>query len=164
MSSHIGYAALYFNNTGHLIRLEHDTAAIKAASVKIFEDLDTCGLDACRTVRKSDQEPSIVEVQNRIAELRRQAHSHGTTIENSKVGDSNSNARVERAVQKIGGLVRTMKAALESRLGMKIDLNHIVVPWMVLRSVPKVSISVTSRSHSKRRGTKRHRENNRESN
>ena len=74
---------------------------------QILEDLDTCGLDGCRIVLKSDQEPSIVEVQNKIAELRRQAHSHGTIIENSKVGDSNSNARIERAIQELGGLVRT---------------------------------------------------------
>ena len=56
---------------------------------QVLEELDTGGLDGCRRVLKSDQEPSILEFQNRIAELRRQAHSHGTTIENSKVGDSN---------------------------------------------------------------------------
>ena len=66
---------------------------------QVLEDLDTCGLDGCRIVFKYDQEPSILEVQNRIAELRRQAHSHGTTIEHSRVGDSNSIPRVERAIQ-----------------------------------------------------------------
>ena len=98
---------------------------------QIIEDLDTCGLDGCRIVLKSDQEPGILEVQRTIAELRRQAHSHGTTIENSKVGDSNSNARVERAIQELGGLVRTYRAALESRLGAKIGLDHVIVPWLV---------------------------------
>ena len=49
---------------------------------QVLEVLDTCGLDGCRIVLKSRQEPSILEVQNRIAKLRRQAHSHGTTIEN----------------------------------------------------------------------------------
>ena len=36
---------------------------------QVLGDLDTCGLDACRIVLKADQEPSILEVQNRIAEL-----------------------------------------------------------------------------------------------
>ena len=52
-------------------------------------------------------------------------------LENSKVGDSNSNARVERAIQELGGLVRTFRAALESRLGAKIGLDHVIVPWLV---------------------------------
>ena len=47
---------------------------------QVFEDLDTCGLDGCRLVFKSTQEPSILEVQKRIAKPRRQAHSHETTM------------------------------------------------------------------------------------
>ena len=70
---------------------------------QILEDLDTCGLDQCRLVLKSDQEPGIIEVQQAIKAARGRAHDHGTAIENSKVGDSNSNARVERAIQEIGG-------------------------------------------------------------
>ena len=97
----------------------------------VLADLDTCGLDGCRIVLQSDQETSILEVQRRSAELRRQAHLHGTTIEHSRDGDSNSNARVERAIQEVGGLARTMKASLESRLGMQINLDHPTVPWMV---------------------------------
>ena len=106
-------------------------AASEWLITQVLEDLDTCGLDGCRIILKSDQEPSILEVQNRIAELRRQAHSHGTGIENSRVGDSNSNARVERAIQEVGGLARTMKAGLESRLGIQIRLDHPTVPWIV---------------------------------
>ena len=98
---------------------------------QIIEDLDTCGLDGCRLVLKSDQEPSIVEVQHAIKDARGRAHSHGTAIENSKVGDSNSNARVERAIQELGGMARTLKAALESRRGQKIHLDHAVVPWII---------------------------------
>ena len=76
---------------------------------------------------------------NRIAELRRQVHSHGTTIEHSRVGDSNSNARVERKIQEVGGLARTMKASLESRLGMKINLDHPTVPWMVKHATATIT-------------------------
>ena len=98
---------------------------------QIPEDLDTCGLDQCRLVLKSDQEPGIVEVPQAIKAARGRAHDHGTAIENSKVGDSNSHARVERAIQEIGGCSRTLKAALESRLGENIHLNHAIVPWIV---------------------------------
>ena len=98
---------------------------------QILEDLDTCGLDGCRLVLKSDQEPSFVEAQHAIKDARGKAHSHGTAIENSEVGDSNSNARVERAIQELGGLVRTVKSALGSRLGQKIPLDHVVALWII---------------------------------
>ena len=48
-----------------------------------------------------------------IARRRRQTGSAGTVIENSKVGDSSSNGRTERAVQEVGGLVRTLKFAFD---------------------------------------------------
>ena len=47
------------------------------------------------------------------------------------MGDSNFNARVERAIQELGGLVRTLKSALESRIGQKIPLDHVVAPWVI---------------------------------
>ena len=58
-------------------------------------------------------------------------HSHGTAIENSKVGDSKFNARVVLAIQELGGLVRPSKSSLESRLGQKIPLDHVVAPWII---------------------------------
>ena len=65
---------------------------------QVIEDLDTCGLDGCHMVVKSDQEPAIVEVQKEIAEVRRRVGTGGTAIENSRVGDSQSNGGVERAI------------------------------------------------------------------
>ena len=62
---------------------------------QILRDLGTCRLDGCRLVFKSDQEPSIVEVQHAIKDARGKAHSHGTVIENSKVGDSNSKSSAD---------------------------------------------------------------------
>ena len=82
-------------------------------------------------VVKSDQEPSIIEVQKEIAEFRRKAGVGGTALENPRVGDSQSNGRVERAIEELGGLIRTHKAGLKSRLGHKILLTHPTVPWMI---------------------------------
>ena len=38
---------------------------------------------------------------------------------------------IERTVQAIEGHVRTLKLALESRIGVGIPSDHDVVPWMV---------------------------------
>ena len=52
-------------------------------------------------------------------------------LEASPAGSSGSNGVIERAVQAIEGQVRTIKLALESRIGMEIPSDHDVVPWIV---------------------------------
>ena len=92
----------------------------------IQTDMATCGMDNSMIVVKTDQEPAIREVQRELADKRRAAGALGTVIENSKVGDSSSNGRTERAIQEVGGLTRTLKLALEERTGgEKLSLIHI---------------------------------------
>ena len=47
--------------------------------------------------------------------------------EHSAVGESQSNGKAERAVQQVEDQVRTIKSALESRIGAKIPSSHPVV-------------------------------------
>ena len=108
-----------------------------AAMIK--DDLATCGLDNCMIVVKSDQEPAIRELQEEIARQRRIDGAVGTVTENSRVGDSSSNGRTERAIQEVGGLVRTLKYALEERLGGPIGLDHPVVPWLAKHAAAQIS-------------------------
>ncbi len=97
-------------------------------SEQIVEDMDTIGLSKERIITKADQEASITDVQNNIVAAR---GPQGTAIEQSRVGDSNSNGKIERAIQDFKGLVRTLRSALESATGECIPLDHPVVPWMV---------------------------------
>ena len=55
----------------------------------------------------------------------------GGVPENSAVGESQSNGRAESAVQQVEDYVRTYKAALEARLGVRIQASHPVMMWMV---------------------------------
>ena len=50
------------------------------------------------------------------------------------MGASASNGRAERAVQAVEDLVRTLKAALESRLHWKLPTTHPVFRWLVEHS------------------------------
>ena len=97
----------------------------------IIGDLSARGLDKARIVTKSDQEPAIKEVQDEFSKRRREMSTvPGTTEENSRVGDSSSNGRVERCIQEIGGLTRTLKIAPEVRLGVPMPLDHPLVHWL----------------------------------
>ena len=80
---------------------------------KMCEDLATVGLSKARVVVKTDQELAIVDLQNAIARCRSDV---GTASECSRVGDSNCNGKIERAIRKLKGLVRTFKSSLKGRL------------------------------------------------
>ena len=102
--------------------------------------MNTCGLDSCMLVVKSDQAPAIKEVQEEIAQKRRADGAVGTARENSRVGDSSTNGRTERAIQEVGGMIRTFKFALEERTGgEKIALGHPVVPWLAKHAAAQIT-------------------------
>ena len=97
----------------------------------IRADMSMCGMDNSMLIVKSDQEPAIKELQEEIARQRRQGGSVGTILENSRVGDSSSNGRTERSIQELGGMLRTLKFALEARTGdVKVGLDHPIIGWL----------------------------------
>ena len=92
---------------------------------QIVDDLNTIGLAKDRIIVKTDQEASIVDLQHEIVKRRSDV---GTSLENSKVGDSNSNGKVERAIRDVGNMVRTLKSALSDCLNSAITLDMTIVP------------------------------------
>ena len=109
--------------------VEHKGSSEEWVTAQAVEDLETIGLKNDRIVMKSDQETSVVDVLREIA--RHRQAEFGTAIEQSAVGESNSNASVERAIQDVEGQCRTLRAALEKRIKDKIHLKSAIVPWMV---------------------------------
>ena len=51
-------------------------------------------------------------------------------IENSPVGSSKSNGIVERAIQSVQEMIRTIRSDIEGRWGVKIDATHSIWPWI----------------------------------
>ena len=88
-----------------------------------------------RAVIKTDQEPSIMEVKECI-KAERQEEILG---EESAVHDSRSNAEAERAIQSVQGQVRTIKDALEVRMGESLSPESNLVPWLVKHAADTVS-------------------------
>ena len=54
-----------------------------------------------------------------------------TMLEESPVKDSQSNGFTERAIRVVEGQIRTLKLALEDRIGKKICAGACVMPWLV---------------------------------
>ena len=91
----------------------------------IVEDLDTMGHKS--VTLKGDQEPAL----NCLIEVIKAAWNGNASLENSPVGESESNGAVERAIQTWEGQVRTMKDALEFRMGCAIPPDHDIMTWLV---------------------------------
>ena len=79
---------------------------------------------------KSDQEPAMIALQERVKQLRCNPGER-TFLENSPVAESQSHGVIEKAVQEIETQARTLMSALEARLRAKIPCDHPMASWLV---------------------------------
>ncbi len=86
-------------------------------------------------VIRSDQEPAIMALVDKVAQLRDEV----TIKESSPVGDSQANGMAERGVQAVEEYVRVLKLALEKRLNAKIPVSHPIVAWLVPHAADMLS-------------------------
>ena len=92
---------------------------------QICEDLETVGMKSERIIVKSDQEPAVADVAREVAKIR--SAEHGTAIDNSSVGDSNSNGTIERTIQDVEGMCRTLRLALLQRIKTNVKMKSTIV-------------------------------------
>ena len=80
-----------------------------------------------KIVLRSDQEPAIVDLKNKLKKILR----CDVIIEETPVGDSKSAGSIENANKQIQAIVRTYKLALEARLKCEIPEDHVIIGWLV---------------------------------
>ena len=78
-------------------------------------------------ILRSDDEPSIVDLKRAVKERR----IENTLLEEAPVGDHQANSVAETAVQSIAGRTRSIKSALEARVGSRIGSTRAIVLWMI---------------------------------
>ena len=88
---------------------------------------DIAKMGYTRVVIRSDQEPAITAMVDKIRELRNEE----TIVEWSPAHDKDANGMAERGVQAVEGLARTLKLELEDKLRHKIPVDHPVVTWLI---------------------------------
>ena len=89
------------------------------------------GCELEKVTIKTDNEPALVAVADQVGRLRAAKGGKGMVVEHSPVHSSKSNGIVERAVQSVQGMVRTMRSAVEEKWGVKLEVEHVVLPWLV---------------------------------
>jgi hypothetical protein len=98
------------------------------AARKVADLMEECGNKNADVIIKSDQEPAIRFLVDDVCKARTGAK---TIPEESPVASKGSNGIVERAVQTIEGQIRALKSQLDERYKIKIDVEHLVVTWLV---------------------------------
>ena len=91
----------------------------------VLQDIGTMGHS--KIVFKTDGEPACKALQDAVKSCR----DATTVIENSPPEESQSNGVVEKAIDEVEGMVRTLKSALEERLGGRLEPGHPVITWLV---------------------------------
>lgn len=97
------------------------------ASGVVMEFIEECGDKDRPIIIKTDQEPAIKFLVDDICVARTGAQ---TIVEQAPRGSKGSNGVVERAVQSMEQYLRTLKSALDERVGVRIDVRHPVLTWL----------------------------------
>ena len=100
-------------------------------------------LDTKRVVVKTDQEEALNPVIRKVRQYR--GSDTQTMQEHRPVGSSQSKGATERRIQTIEGQVRTMRSALESRLGAKVPTGSCLFAWLVIHAGNLITLHETGR-------------------
>ena len=84
-----------------------------------------------RIILKSDQEPAILDLKNKVKRLTKV----DIMMEETPIGDSQAGGMFENAVKQTQAMARTYKLALEKRLGADIHEDHPIIPWLIRHGV-----------------------------
>ncbi len=80
-----------------------------------------------RMIMRGDQEPGLVSLKNKVRVL----GQFEVIEEAAPTGDSQSQGDAENAVELVQAMARSLKLALEARIGAEIPEEHPIIPWVI---------------------------------
>ena len=92
---------------------------------QLVRDIERLGYH--KVCLKCDGEPALTSMQHEVVKRRQ----FDTILENSPVGDSQSNGIAERAVQSVAQQIRVMRHSLQQKMGAVLPGPHPVTCWLV---------------------------------
>ena len=122
-----------------LVGRERDTKMVMATTVpskggvgrfasdKCWEFMEENGDKVNKVIVKTDQEPSIAYLIKDLVERREDGR---TIVEEAPVESKGSNGIVERTVQEVEGLLRSVYLGLQERLGRKVSTRERIVAFI----------------------------------
>ena len=96
---------------------------------RVVAFMSQCGCEMSQIIMKSDNEAALVAIVDEVARVKA-ARGASALIENSPAYSSKSNGVIERGVQTIQGMIRTLRSCLEEKWGVTIDTEHAIWSWV----------------------------------
>ena len=118
------YAPRYGYGAATTINTKGASDAYAKAFVKGF--LDEVGFHGDLLIQ-TDSEPPIRDFARAVAQQR----TARTLLRTTGVGSHQANGGVERWIQSVCGLARTLRADLEGNYGVSVQSGSVLVPWMI---------------------------------
>ena len=101
------------------------------ASRRIMAFLRECGCELSKIIIKTDQEPAILSMIADVIKIRAERGGAETIPENSPTYSHQSNGVIERGVQSVEGIIRSIRSALEERISEKLNIGDAIWPWLI---------------------------------
>ena len=118
-----------FCGRGAVAATQCSKGAIAYLAAFLMGQLAAWGLASGALVVRADQETSLTTLLDEI-----KARRPETLVERTAVESHQSIGAVERMNREVAGLLRTLEAALEARIGAKVGLDHDLISWMIRHS------------------------------
>ena len=90
-------------------------------------DIEDLGYASAKILLKTDQEPTIVDLQSKMMAAR----SGETVPKHSPVGESQFNGEVENGIKMFQEQLRTLKDHLEASTKLHVGMGHALIPWLL---------------------------------
>ena len=99
--------------------------------LRVSRAVDSLGHGSIVLTIKTDGEAPIQSVRDAVIRQRRETHGVGSLIEKSARGDHASNGVIEKAVQEVEGLARTLLHFVERKCGRAMDKKSPARTWLI---------------------------------
>ena len=90
--------------------------------------MDARNCELSKIIVKSDQEPAIVSMLGDVIRIRAERGGAETIPEHSPTYSHQSNGVIERGVQSVEGIIRSLRSALEERISDKLSIDDAIWP------------------------------------
>ena len=108
-----------------------DRSSGEFVSKRVEASMGELGCEMSMATLKTDNGPALVAVTDAVTKVRASRFAQRTIMENSPAHFSKSNGVIERGVQTIQGMVRTLRSAIEERWMVKLDPENALLSWLV---------------------------------
>ena len=98
---------------------------------RVAQAIEDIGLGDVTIITKTDGEPAIRTLRGVVSRILRERKGGGVIEEQAPKGESSSHGMIEKAVQEIEGMIRTLRHHAESSGKLRIKKGSAAMVWLI---------------------------------